>query len=243
MSRSLLITLAGIEAAFRFHFDGTGVLFRGFESRLVPDGYTGPILSADRNAIEAYAQEHHCSMETSEFSCLMTVTADFMAENNRAMFHGVAFFYGQDAYILTAPSGTGKTTQYRNLRSLYGDRFRIINGDKPFLGTGADGQILVYPSPWKGKERWGGREHGPLKGLFLLEQGQENRLEVMDSAEAAVPTLEQFLYTAKTRQSVRTICRLADTMLQKTALYHFINQGDYESSSILYDRIMEIAEG
>ena len=243
MGKSLLTTLAGIEAAFRFHFDGTGVLFRGFESGAVPDGYAGPILSADRSAIEVYAEEHHCSMEISEYNCLMTVTADFMTEKDRAMFHGVAFLYGQGAYILTAPSGTGKTTQFRNLRRLYGDRFRIINGDKPFLGPGADGQILVYPSPWKGKEQWGGREYGPLKGLFLLEQGQENRLEVMDSAEAAVPTLEQFLYTAKTRQSVHTICRLADTMLQNTALYHFINKGDCESSSILYDRIMEADEG
>ena len=243
MSREFLITLAGIDTAFRFHFGRTGMLFRDFEKEPIPYGYTGPVLSADRDAIEAYAKEHRCSMETAEYNCLMTVTADYMAEKDRAMFHGVAFLYGQDAYILTAPSGTGKTTQFRNLRYLYGDRFRIINGDKPFLGQRPDGQIMVYPSPWMGKEQWGSRESGPLKGLFLLEQGTENRLEVMDGAGAAVQILEQFMYTAKTGRSVHTVCRLADTMLQNIALYHLVNKGDYESSSMLYDKIMEAGEG
>lgn len=123
-------------------------------------------------------------METAEYNCLMTETANFMTEQDCAMFHGVAFLYGKDAYILTASSGTGKTTQFRNLRDMYGDRFRIINGDKPLLGPGPNGQIMVYPSPWNGKEQWGSTEHGPLRGLFLLEQGQENRLEVMDGGEA-----------------------------------------------------------
>ena len=82
-------------------------------------------------------------------------------------------------------------------------------------------------------------EHGPLKGIILLEQGRENRLQVMEGREAAVRILEQFLYTAPTRQSVHTVCRLADTMLQKTDVYHLINKGDYESSSMLYDKISE----
>ena len=239
MSREFLTTLADIEAAFRFHFGGTGMLFRHYEKKTVPDGYAGPFLSADRNAIEAYAEENHCSLEIAEYNCLMTETADFLTEKDRAMFHGVAFLYGQDAYILTAPSGTGKSTQFRNLRYLYGDRFRIINGDKPLLGPGPDGRIIVYPSPWKGKEQWGSMEHGPLKGIILLEQGRENRLQVMEGREAAVRILEQFLYTAPTRQSVHTVCRLADTMLQKTDVYHLINKGDYESSSMLYDKISE----
>lgn len=237
MSREFLITLAGIDAAFRFHFGGTGVLFRSYGEKSVPAGYTGPFLAAEWEDIEAYAAEHRCSMETAEYNCLMTVTADFMAERGRALFHGVAFLYGQDAYILTAPSGTGKSTQFRNLRQLYGDRFRIINGDKPLLGLGPDGQIIVYPSPWNGKEHWGSTKQGLLKGLYLLEQGQENRLEAMDGREAAVKILEQFFYTAPTRQSVHTICRISDIMLKRIPLYHFVNKGDFESSTMLCEKI------
>lgn len=237
MSREFLITLAGKEVAFRFHFGGTGMLFRNFERKTLPDGYAGSYLTADEKAIETYVDEHHCSMETAEYNCLLTETANFMTEQDCAMFHGVAFLYGEDAYILTAPSGTGKTTQFRNLRDMYGDRFRIINGDKPLLGPGPNGQIMVYPSPWNGKEQWGSTEHGPLRGLFLLEQGQENRLEVMDGGEAAVQILEQFIYTAPTRKSVHTVCRMADAMLRNFDLYHFLNKGDYASSSMLYAKI------
>ena len=213
------------------------MLFRNYIKKTVPAGYTGTFLTADKKVIEAYADEHRCSMETAEYSCLMTEAADFMTEQGHAMFHGVAFLYGQDAYILTAPSGTGKTTQFRNLRNMYGNQFRIINGDKPFLGYSPAGQIMVYPSPWNGKEHWAGTEHGLLRGIFLLEQGSENRLEVMDGRDAVLQILAQFLYTAPTRKSVHTVCMLADTMLRKTDIYHFVNKGDYESTSMLYEII------
>lgn len=213
------------------------MLFRNYMKKSVPAGYTGSFLTADKEVIEAYADEQHCSLETAEYNCLMTETSDFMTEQGRAMFHGVAFIYGQDAYIMTAPSGTGKTTQFRNLRHLYGNQFRIINGDKPFLGPAMDGQIMVYPSPWNGKENWAGREHGLLRGIFLLEQGSENRLEVMDGRDAVLRILAQFLYTAPSRKSVHTVCMLADMMIRKTDIFHFVNKGDYESTSMLYETI------
>ena len=236
----LLVTIAEIEVALQFQFSGTWMQFRDYEYKTVPVNYNGPYLSVDMEKIQAYSHEQNCTKEFAEFYCLLEETADFLTLNNRTLFHGVALFYEKGAYILTAPSGTGKSTQYRNLRTMYGTSIKIINGDKPALGKNSDGQIIVYPSPWSGKERWAGTDKAPLHGLVLLEQGQTNIIEVMDMQEAVLPVITEFIYTAKSRQSVHTVCQMADSMLRGTPLYRFINKGDAESSAMLYNLITRV---
>ena len=240
ISEGLLVTIAEIETAFRFQYGGTEMLFRKYEHKAVPVNYNGPYLSVDRNKIHAYSYEQNCTLEFAEFCCLLEEAADFLTLNNSTIYHGVAFVYGRGAYILSAPSGTGKSTQYRNLKTMYGSNIRIINGDKPALGWSTDGQIIVYPSPWNGKERWSGTDKAPLHGLILLEQGQTNVIKAMDMKEAVLPVMEEFIYTARSRQSVHTVCRMADSMLRMTPLYRFINKGDTESSAMLYDLITRV---
>lgn len=239
-SEGLLVTLAETEVAFRFQYSGTGVLFRGFEHKTIPVNYNGPYLSADRDIIQAYSCEQNCTQEFAEFYCLLDEAADFLTLHGSTVFHGVAFIFQKGAYILTAPSGTGKSTQYRNLRTMFGPQIRIINGDKPILGRGPDGQIIVYPSPWTGKEGWAGSGRAPLHGLILLEQGQDNLIKAMDMQEAVLPVIEEFIYSARTRQSVHTVCRMADAMLRRTPLYRFSNTGDAESSAMLYNLITKV---
>ena len=239
MGKEFLLTLAEIEVAFRFHFSGTGMLFRNYEKKEIPVGYAGKILSADMGKVAAFSEEQRCSLEFAEYNCLMTETANYMTEMDCALFHGVAFLYGEGAYILTAPSGTGKSTQFRNLKRLYGGSCRIINGDKPFLGYGMDGQIIVYPSPWNGKEQWAGKEQGPLRAVFLLKQGKKNELTSLNKKDAVLPIIEQFLYSAPTRKSVHTVCCMTDTMIDQVPMFRLINRGDYESSRILFDRIVK----
>ena len=237
MSKEFIATLAEMEVAFRFNFKGTGMLFRSFWKKEIPEGYDGRYVTADINAVSALAKEQNWPMETAEYNCLMMETADYLAELGTVMFHGVAFCCGSGAYILTAPSGTGKSTQYRNMKRLYRNRVRIINGDKPFLKADSNGRIIVYPSPWKGKENWGSLEHAPLRGLVLLEQGQNNFLKRMDVEKAALPLMEQFLYTAPTRESVHMVCRMADSLFRTIPLYHFENKGDLASSQMLFECI------
>lgn len=239
-SKELIVTIAEIEVAFRFQFSETRMLFQNFEHKMVPVNYNGPYLSVDKSKIVASSYELNCSQEFAEFYCLLEEAADFLTLNNCTMYHGVAFIYESGAYILTAPSGTGKSTQYRNLRTMYGPGIRLINGDKPALGWNSDGQIIVYPSPWTGKEGWAGKGKAPLHGLILLEQGQTNIIKSMDMREAVLPVMEEFLYTAKSRQSVHTVCRMADSILRRTPLYLLINKGDAESSAMLYDLITRV---
>ena len=104
-----------------------------------------------------------------EYCYLMEAATDVLMDAHRCIFHGVAFVWRKRAWILTAPSGTGKSTQFSNLVKLYGEEVFCLNGDKPCLEIYEDGSVNVYDSPWRGKEGWGtGDAVFPLAGVFLL---------------------------------------------------------------------------
>lgn len=213
------------------------MLFRSYEKKTEPEEWRGPFLSVNPEKILSYAADTGRRPESAEYCCLMEEAGDYLAEQGRTLFHGAAFICGSGAYVLTAPSGTGKSTQYRNLKLLYGDRVRIINGDKPILGPGREGEVIVYPSPWNGKEDWGGKDAAPLRGMVLLEQGKENVLEDLDPGDAVLPVMQEFMYSARTRKSVSTVCRMADTILKTVPLCRFVNRGDMASSEMLFEWI------
>lgn len=64
---------------------------------------------------------------------LCTRACDALLPFERAIFHGVAFIWRGQAWLLTALSGTGKTTHYIQWKRQYGGEISIINGDKPVL--------------------------------------------------------------------------------------------------------------
>ena len=66
----------------------------------------------------------------------------------RAVFHGAAFVWRQKAWLFAAPSGTGKTTQYRLWKLLFGDEIQMLCGDKPVIEI-EHGGTTVFPSPWR----------------------------------------------------------------------------------------------
>lgn len=100
----------------------------------------------------------------------------------RVLFHGVALEFCGMAYLLCAPSGTGKSTHAKLWRSHLGKDVRILNGDKPFVGSPAGVQecdastsIVAYGSPWMGKEGWGANASAPLGGICMLGRANGDR--------------------------------------------------------------------
>lgn len=107
----------------------------------------------------------------------------------RMIVHGVAIAVNESAFIITAASGTGKSTHAFLWRRLLGeDSVEVINGDKPIVrmeedsGERQEDEIMVYGSPWCGKEGLQKNTSAPLRGILLL-----NRLD----DEHPVPEIEQ----------------------------------------------------
>ncbi|MBR2779722.1 MAG: hypothetical protein IKD85_06085 [Firmicutes bacterium] len=181
-----------------------------------------------------------------EFEMLLNRLSDALLKYDAFIFHGAAFQWRGKAYIFTAPSGTGKTTQYRRWREVYGDEIRILNGDKPvlrFLQEEPDGTVRVYPSPWHGKEGYArGFSKLPLGGIIYLEQGSENRIWKMAPEEAGIPLFTQLLFSAADAPSVQKGASLIDRLANSVPVWKLVNLGDHASAKLTHDTILTYEE-
>lgn len=234
------LSFAGKELCLGLHFAETERFFRSYG--ILPSG-GGDLkqICADPEVIRECAAESGGTDGYAEYFSLALEVGNELTHFARIIFHGVAFIHGGGAYILTAPSGTGKSTQYRNLRTLFGNEYQIINGDKPVLALDKAGRIWACPSPWNGKEGWRGKRGAPLQGIVLLSQGDRNRLFLPEREEAVLQLMKQVLFSAPDRASVRTVCGYIDKMVTSLPLYGFVNRGDEESSRML-DRLFHDLE-
>ena len=87
-----------------------------------------------------------------EISALYRKIADLLVEDNIVVFHSSAISVDDCAFLITARSGVGKSTHSRNLKEYIGKSFKYINDDKPLLKV-TDNNVMVYGTPWNGKER------------------------------------------------------------------------------------------
>ena len=105
-------------------------------------------------------------------------------------FHSSAIAIDGEAYLFTAPSGTGKSTHTALWRQVFGDRAVMINDDKPILKI-ANGIVRAYGTPWAGKEGIQNPVSAPVKGICILTRGDTNRIVRISSAEALPKLLLQ----------------------------------------------------
>ena len=110
-----------------------------------------------------------------EFVCAYRHIAERMPDYDAFVFHGAAVVVDDLAYLITAPSGTGKTTQTRFWRYGLDCGAWVLNGDKPILRRDPGG-FTVCGTPWRGKEGHGINAERPIQGLCLLQRGEEIRI-------------------------------------------------------------------
>lgn len=172
-----------------------------------------------------------------EFNLLLEHFCNLFLPYDRCLFHSVAICVDNQAWLITAPSGTGKSTQYRNWKALFGDEVRLICGDKPILEFQNSGDIIVHPSPWRGKERWRGSSPAKLSGVVYLEQGLYNEISLMSASDALVPLYTQFLYQPETETQLRQVASMLDRMVNQIPVWKLVNTGDQASARLTYDTI------
>lgn len=155
----------------------------------------------------------------------------------RAVFHCAAFVWQQKAWLFAAPSGTGKTTQYRLWKMLFGNEVQMLNGDKAVLKTDG-GKTEVFPSPWRGKENMGNRITAPLGGIVLLEQAAENSISRLSPGEAAGRIYLQFMFERENAEQLLAACSLEQRLLSTAPVWLLKNRGD-EASALLCRETIE----
>lgn len=227
------LNLAGIILNCRFFYPELVRYFRNYIIAPIPDDPVVELTSYEKKLMdERFSPEQRGA--AGEERILISLISDALLPYKRMLFHSVAITLNGKAWLLTAPSGTGKTTQYLNLRKLYPDRIRIICGDQPILDFHDDKKIIVHHSPWNGKEGFGDMITAPLGGIVFLEQGHQDQIVSMSPGEAVIPCFHSINTFLKTRLQVHQLFALERILLQSVPLLKFINTGTLKSSDILF---------
>ena len=171
------------------------------------------------------------SPEYLEYSELCRRTSDALLRFGRAVFHGLSFFWRDRAWLVTAPSGTGKTTHYLQWKRQFPDELTIMNGDKPIIAV-ENGKISVHPSPWYGKEGMHRNTSADLAGIILLKQSDSNTMRRLTIREATAPLYAQFLFSAQNAEQVTGVSAIETAMLESVPVWLLSNKGDLESAAL-----------
>ncbi len=170
------LSLASLTVCVRHDFPALASLFSGF---LAPPSPRPDIELALTDAAMASEQarigeDRGVTRQTLASLALCRAFCDAALPFDVLYFHGSCISYRGGAYLFAAPSGTGKSTHTAFWRQCLGSDAVMINDDKPLLRR-QEGVWEAWGSPWMGKHRLGCPMHAPLRGICMLNRG-ENRI-------------------------------------------------------------------
>ena len=224
--------VAGHPLRYAFLYPATRYYLRPLPRRVEGEDFdievTPEKIELGRNFLPSDSSEAYV-----EYRCLIELTARTLLRFGCCIFHAVAFFWRDRAWLLTAPPETGKTTQFLNWQRQHPGEITVISGDMPVLEAREDGTVWVHPSSWNGKENLSSGISAPLGGLVLLEQGKENRIAPLDLREGVGPLLQQFMALPETEGELLAMAELLDRMLRAAPSWKLINLGDEASTELL----------
>lgn len=143
-------------------------------------------------------------------NALMMAYAFAAADHQTLLVHSSVIRCDGRAYMMTAPSGTGKSTHTR----LWYDHIPgcdLMNDDNPVLRI-VDGQPVVYGSPWSGKTPCYRNVQAPVGAVVRIQQRPENsirRLGPVDALAVLLPAMSNMKWDRRVYSGIYdTVTRL-----------------------------------
>ncbi len=156
------------------------------------------------------------------------------------LFHAAAIAVDGYGIVFTAKSGVGKSTRVQLWKDAFGDRAKIINGDKPILRF-TENQLTVYGTPWTGKEGLGENMSAPVKALCFIERGEEVSLRRIETFDFISRIFNQLIVPREEKQMDRLIY-LVGRIMQEIPCYNYQCNRDLEKPELLWKQIREETE-
>lgn len=157
---------------------------------------------------------------------------------NGFFLHCSCFELDSNAYVITAKSGTGKSTHARLFRQYFGDRITMINDDKPIVRL-IDDEFIIYGTPWNGKHSISNNIKAPIKAIFYLNQSKENKVVRCDALSAMTKLLTQTVLP-NDKSSMNTLLDMLEKLVSNTPVFDLYCDMSKDAVMTTYNAIKEL---
>lgn len=144
--------------------------------------------------------------------------------------HAVLMEYDGKGIVLSAPSGTGKSTHAHFWRDCY--RALIINGDRALCGK--ENSIWTgYGMPWCGSSGEYINRDVPIRAIVVLQQAEENEARLLTPLEGFQRMYENLVLPQWDKDKVNQGLDLFDDMLANIPVYLLKCRPEAEAAAVL----------
>ena len=170
-------------------------------------------------------------------NALMMAYAFASADQYTMLMHASVIRHQGKGYLMTAPSGTGKSTHTR----LWYDNILgcdLMNDDNPVVRI-VDGEAIVYGSPWSGKTPCYRNIQAPVGGIVRIQQRPENTIRKFSSLEAFSNLLPAISNMKWDKRVYNGICDGISELIRLCGMYELGCLPDAAAAHLCHDTIVK----
>lgn len=193
-------------------------------------------LNKDFNCI-TLLQDTTNSAGTVAFAHLTWLMPSVFLKHDAITFHGVLMEHEGRGIIISAASGTGKTTHARMWRDL--KNALIINGDRA-LCKKQDGVWRGYGIPWSGTSGEQINRSVPITAMVVLERSENNRTEILKGLDAFAAIMPNLQYPRWNVDLSSTALDLVSEFLSEIPIIKLYCRPDKEAVDVLNTALVNL---
>lgn len=168
-------------------------------------------------------------------NALMLAYAFASATDMTMLMHASVIRHNGKGYLMTAPSGTGKSTHTR----LWYDNIPgcdLMNDDNPVVRIIGQ-EAIVYGTPWSGKTRCYRNIQAPVGGLVRIFQRPDNNIRKLSPLEAFCQLLPAMSTMKWDKRVHNGVCDCIGRLIRIVGMYELGCLPNAEAAILCHDTI------
>jgi len=157
----------------------------------------------------------------------------YLLSRESITIHSSAFATGGKGVIISAPSGTGKSTHARLWKELYGDEVVFVNDDRPAIRF-LDHIPMLCGTPWSGSTDVYSNMKVPLNCIVMLEQSSSNSIEKLEMDMALQLLMPRCFLPYFDRELMDKAIITLENLISSIPVYLLKCRPDYEAVELVW---------
>ena len=202
------------------------------------NGDTCGLLCTDKNGQEDIVHLTNTPLSHQQFvlgNATMIAYAYATADKKTVLMHASVVSLEGRGYLMTAPSGTGKSTHTRLWRQCF-DQCELVNDDNPVVRI-EQGKAIVYGSPWSGETPCYRNVCHPVGAYVRLFQEPENNIHPYQPLEAYAMLLPAMSCMVWDKRMQTGVSKTVAEMVRLNPMYRLGCRPDEAAARLCRDTI------